>query len=217
MILTILRAFKAPNLIECVERRRLELASQPADVAVSPDFLNWLYTCTIEVSSHRLQQLTFQASDYHPFRLRPGYTVVFCSDLARALPAFITTLRDYQVRSGAKDLYVIVNEAEVCEAVTERAKKIPASPEIIAMLPRVPVEIVVGDGKEEEVECAICTEGVTGEVTKLPCGHYYHDECVCQWLRRCGNCPLCRAGITRVRSIHQGRNKMAARKLAARE
>ena len=47
----------------------------------------------------------------------------------------------------------------------------------------------------EEEECAICLEIVTNESDfQLPCGHWYHRECVKQLRTHGGNesCPLCR-------------------------
>ncbi|KAI3873222.1 hypothetical protein MKX03_024981 [Papaver bracteatum] len=47
---------------------------------------------------------------------------------------------------------------------------------------------------EDEVCCAICTEGVIAEdeVTKLPCSHILHAHCLARWLRKKQSCPLCR-------------------------
>ncbi|KAL3523996.1 hypothetical protein ACH5RR_016830 [Cinchona calisaya] len=49
-----------------------------------------------------------------------------------------------------------------------------------------------------EAECAICL-GIfqEGEKVKvLPdCRHFYHSECVDEWLRTQSSCPLCRASL----------------------
>ncbi|KAI3944739.1 hypothetical protein MKW98_021197 [Papaver atlanticum] len=47
---------------------------------------------------------------------------------------------------------------------------------------------------EDEVCCAICTEGVIGEdeVTKLPCSHILHAHCLARWIQKNKSCPLCR-------------------------
>jgi E3 ubiquitin-protein ligase BIG BROTHER-like protein len=51
---------------------------------------------------------------------------------------------------------------------------------------------------EEEEQCAVCRIEFEGEdeVTKLPCGHYYHPECVGQWLQQKKICPQCSREIT---------------------
>ena len=55
-------------------------------------------------------------------------------------------------------------------------------------------EVFVARTLEEEA-CAICLEIVTNELDfQLPCGHWYHRECVKQLRAHSGNesCPLCR-------------------------
>ena len=42
------------------------------------------------------------------------------------------------------------------------------------------------------VECNICLEEMTGIVTRLPCGHYYHNDCIEDWRQRDSSCPYCR-------------------------
>lgn len=45
-------------------------------------------------------------------------------------------------------------------------------------------------------ECTICLETIIGNCTKLDCDHYFHLNCIRNWLFR-GNstCPLCRTQI----------------------
>ncbi|PRQ16906.1 putative aminoacyltransferase, E1 ubiquitin-activating enzyme [Rosa chinensis] len=48
--------------------------------------------------------------------------------------------------------------------------------------------------------CVICKEGLDhfdddveeGLVTRLPCSHLYHGDCIVQWLETSNLCPLCR-------------------------
>ncbi|XP_073139556.1 uncharacterized protein [Henckelia pumila] len=44
------------------------------------------------------------------------------------------------------------------------------------------------------ISCAICIEDLdqVEEVTKLPCLHLFHRECIVQWLKRSHFCPICR-------------------------
>ena len=48
----------------------------------------------------------------------------------------------------------------------------------------------------DDTECTICLETITSNCTKLDCNHYFHLNCIRNWLFR-GNstCPLCRAQI----------------------
>ncbi|KAJ1275962.1 hypothetical protein BS78_05G177000 [Paspalum vaginatum] len=39
--------------------------------------------------------------------------------------------------------------------------------------------------------CAVCLEEV--RVTRLPCSHKYHSDCVLPWLAKQPDCPCCRA------------------------
>ena len=43
-------------------------------------------------------------------------------------------------------------------------------------------------------ECPICLKKFEqdDELTLLPCGHEFHNECVTAWLCKAANCPLCR-------------------------
>ncbi|XP_020096563.1 E3 ubiquitin-protein ligase Os06g0535400-like [Ananas comosus] len=49
-------------------------------------------------------------------------------------------------------------------------------------------------GSAEDEMCAICLAELHAgsEVTRLPCSHYFHGECVLRWLRINRSCPLCR-------------------------
>jgi E3 ubiquitin-protein ligase BIG BROTHER-like protein len=52
--------------------------------------------------------------------------------------------------------------------------------------------------EEEEEQCAVCRVEFEeeDEVKKLPCGHYYHPECVGQWLQQKKICPQCSREVT---------------------
>ncbi|XP_022921923.1 uncharacterized protein LOC111430034 [Cucurbita moschata] len=47
---------------------------------------------------------------------------------------------------------------------------------------------------EEVVICAVCKDKFSMEekVRKLPCCHYYHDDCILPWLNIRNTCPVCR-------------------------
>ncbi|KAF2639548.1 hypothetical protein P280DRAFT_39797 [Massarina eburnea CBS 473.64] len=72
----------------------------------------------------------------------------------------------------------------------------PAPPQDIEALPRKQVtdEML---GAEHRAECSICMDEVTvgGEVTELPCKHWFHHGCVAAWLSEHDTCPHCRKSI----------------------
>jgi hypothetical protein len=49
----------------------------------------------------------------------------------------------------------------------------------------------------ENQACTVCQEDFkVGENTKkLPCEHYFHDECINPWLQSQNTCPMCRATV----------------------
>lgn len=44
------------------------------------------------------------------------------------------------------------------------------------------------------VQCSICTEHFdnASEISALPCGHTFHEECANRWLNQSSTCPQCR-------------------------
>ena len=72
----------------------------------------------------------------------------------------------------------------------------PASEEAIKALPKINIsqEHLDNTGK---AECSICMDNIEigGEVTELPCKHWFHGDCVSAWLKEHDTCPQCRRGI----------------------
>lgn len=66
-----------------------------------------------------------------------------------------------------------------------------ATPDELANLPR-----RISD--EDSDICTICADDKPrgGTFTYLPCGHYFHTDCINTWLRVCGICPECRTAIS---------------------
>ena len=60
---------------------------------------------------------------------------------------------------------------------------------------------------EQDAGCAICMLTVEKDsqphpVIVLPCGHYFHKECVSRWLIVHQKCPLCNQRTAPARQIH---------------
>lgn len=45
-----------------------------------------------------------------------------------------------------------------------------------------------------DVQCSICLETLLSgaPVTRMPCSHLFHGQCVAPWFKRSSTCPLCR-------------------------
>jgi len=52
---------------------------------------------------------------------------------------------------------------------------------------------------DAQTQCMICLSDFESgdEVRELPCGHIFHASCVDEWLRRCTDCPICKANVDR--------------------
>ncbi|XP_070702464.1 E3 ubiquitin-protein ligase RNF115 isoform X2 [Pempheris klunzingeri] len=70
----------------------------------------------------------------------------------------------------------------------------PAEKEMISSLPTVCISQEQTDCR---LECPVCREEYSlGEsVRKLPCLHYFHNECIVPWLELHDTCPVCRKSL----------------------
>ncbi|RVW35554.1 E3 ubiquitin-protein ligase RING1 [Vitis vinifera] len=66
---------------------------------------------------------------------------------------------------------------------------VPATRASIEALEKIKFEDVNLTGK-----CIICLEefATESEVSRMPCSHVYHKDCIIEWLERSHMCPLCR-------------------------
>lgn len=98
----------------------------------------------------------------------------------------VTRIDDYEFSSQhVLDDTVILNSIETYEF-----KPVPATNSSIENLDKVRFQL----GSKLVRECIICMEEFqTGsEVTRMPCSHVYHGECIFKWLKTSHLCPLCR-------------------------
>jgi hypothetical protein len=87
-----------------------------------------------------------------------------------------------------------------------QAKTPPASMDAINDL--IPLRLRADDRDHEE--CLICSEiyEIGCVVTRLPCGHMYHSDCIIGWLHRNCTCPICRYELpTDDPNFEQGRTE----------
>ena len=54
-----------------------------------------------------------------------------------------------------------------------------------------------GAADDQDFMCPVCFEAYEAgqQVTKLPCGHRFHVDCVCRWLTTHNSCPVCRKSV----------------------
>jgi hypothetical protein len=56
-----------------------------------------------------------------------------------------------------------------------------------------------GRGGNTQTQCMVCLSNFAAgeEVRQLPCSHVFHANCIDEWLRRCTDCPICKANVDR--------------------
>ncbi|CAA3028759.1 E3 ubiquitin- ligase Praja-2-like isoform X1 [Olea europaea subsp. europaea] len=96
-------------------------------------------------------------------------------------------------RSDLSDDYIMTTEQLV---ENEDAVKFghPASKSVVENLPSIELTVDKVREKNDAVVCAVCKENVAvGEkMTRMPCFHLYHGDCILPWLEIRNTCPVCR-------------------------
>ena len=56
---------------------------------------------------------------------------------------------------------------------------------------------MVAGNEDEDMKCGICLEEYTEEdiLRKMPCDHFYHKDCIDEWLNNRSECPICKQNI----------------------
>lgn len=85
---------------------------------------------------------------------------------------------------------VINNQKAAREGTLEKLEVIEFDPELFA-----PAN--APDDPRPAGDCCCCTElfDATKPVVRTPCQHYYHKECIGDWLKLARTCPLCRMDL----------------------
>ncbi|KAL2552163.1 WPP domain-interacting tail-anchored protein 1 [Forsythia ovata] len=101
-----------------------------------------------------------------------------------------------EINSGSEDLpddYILTMEQLV---ENENAVKfgLPASKSVVENLPSIVLTVDEVRDNNDAVVCAVCKEDVlAGEkMTRMPCFHLYHGDCIFPWLEIRNTCPVCR-------------------------
>ncbi|KAI3385101.1 hypothetical protein SNEBB_003464 [Seison nebaliae] len=66
-----------------------------------------------------------------------------------------------------------------------------------ADLNKLQTEKVTQEIVDQKTQCSICMDDlkIDSTVKKLPCGHYFHEDCIMPWLRLHDTCPVCRESL----------------------
>jgi len=108
-----------------------------------------------------------------------------------------------QARAGEVDIPADEIDNMTYEELLERYPNnpIPASSSAVAELPvysHEPASAGLDSGTSgtsvDVQDCSVCLESFQkSEILKvLPCLHRFHADCIDNWLRRNGNCPICK-------------------------
>ncbi|KAL7126818.1 hypothetical protein ABFS83_14G211900 [Erythranthe nasuta] len=74
----------------------------------------------------------------------------------------------------------------------------PSTPALKSFVRSLPIKIFPPNSDRSLQSCSICMEdfqidpGTFVTVNKLPCEHFFHRDCIVEWLQRSNTCPLCR-------------------------
>jgi hypothetical protein len=88
--------------------------------------------------------------------------------------------------------------AAIAQAEREEAAQLRDNKYIVAaMMHCSPSMRCRKDGGAVGSECAVCIEDLAEDDTyrRLPCGHFFHPQCVDPWLENNVTCPMCNVSL----------------------
>ncbi|KAH0650059.1 hypothetical protein KY284_029971 [Solanum tuberosum] len=122
-------------------------------------------------------------------------------DIVHRIPQTIANIyQDHDHEEANEDELGLIEEQVAMNLMTLEETRvfvpvIPTSKDAIEGLEKVKVETLNGDKSFGET-CMIClgkllTKDIV-ELTRMPCKHMFHGDCIIQWLEKNHVCPLCR-------------------------
>ncbi|XP_049358685.1 E3 ubiquitin-protein ligase RING1-like [Solanum verrucosum] len=122
-------------------------------------------------------------------------------DIVHRIPQTIANIyQDHDHEEANEDELGLIEEQVAMNLMTLEETRvfvpiIPTSNDAIEGLEKVKVETLNGDKSFGET-CMIClgkllTKDIV-ELTRMPCKHMFHGDCIIQWLEKNHVCPLCR-------------------------
>ena len=104
------------------------------------------------------------------------------------------TRQRHSIENGDDDTGSVSDESEIFAAPAGGPPP-PISLTALTRLPRyrvLPCDKIIH--RHNTSECSICSDRLVDGImlTRLPCGHIYHTQCIVPWLSRTSSCPTCR-------------------------
>ncbi|KAL1899614.1 hypothetical protein Cpir12675_001383 [Ceratocystis pirilliformis] len=89
----------------------------------------------------------------------------------------------------------VITQLMAAESRTQGIR--PTSEAALAKLERLKADDAFIENHKKSLECTICLDQTKlgDDVIFMPCKHWFHDECLCSWLKEHNTCPMCRSTL----------------------
>lgn len=116
-------------------------------------------------------------------------------------------------RENGGDYFVGPGVEEFFEHVTQDDQRLPP-PATRSSIDALPTVKISKKHIRADSTCAVCKEQfeLGSQVTKLPCKHLYHTDCIVPWLEQRSSCPVCRQEVFNQNVGGQNRNRCWSRR-----
>ncbi|KAI8896393.1 hypothetical protein BC833DRAFT_597565 [Globomyces pollinis-pini] len=128
----------------------------------------------------QLQQTLMQNPDFQNMQENPEFRNMF---------TMYGNPGDYAMGQGGLDSII----TRLMEMHDQDNRPPAASEEVLNTLPRLKFESDLNEHKE----CPVCQDDFTEniDIIRLPCQHIFHPNCILDWLKLNGTCPVCRYSL----------------------